>query len=128
MEITLRDASLEDSEAIADVFITCRKVFVKYAPLAHSDIEIRQWVAGTLVPSGGVSVAVKGSDIVGMIATSQKEQSSWIDHLYLQPDFVGQGIGTRLINLAKGSLREPIRLFTFQQNAGSRRGGVTSVL
>ena len=121
MEITLRYASPEDSEAIADVIIISRKVFLSYAPLAHSDREVRQWIAEILVPSGEVVVAEKGPEIVGMIATSQEEESSWIDHLYLLPDFVGQGIGTLLMDRAKESLSQPIRLFTFQENSGSRR-------
>lgn len=121
MRITLRAATLEDGPAVADVYLRSRKVFLAYAPLAHSDAEVRQWITDTLIPSGGVTVAVAGADLVGMVATSREEPISWIDHLYVFPDFVGQGIGTQLLDRAKQSLRPPIRLFTCQQNGGSRR-------
>lgn len=46
---------------------------------------------------------------------------SWIDHLYLAPDAVGQGVGTCMLEMAKASLALPIRLYTFQENSAARR-------
>jgi ribosomal protein S18 acetylase RimI-like enzyme len=92
--------------------------------MAHTDDEVRTWVAMMLIPGGGVSVAVdRSSDeaVVGMMAVSREDGIGWIDQLYLDPSVVGRGIGTQFIELAKRSLGSPIRLFTFQENAGARR-------
>ena len=77
-----------------------------------------------MVAVGGVSVAVTGSSndgVLGMMAVSQQDGVGWIDQLYLHPSVVGRGIGSRFIALAKESLGSPIRLYTFQENAGARR-------
>ena len=46
--------------------------------------------------------------------------ASWIEQLYLLPAWVGQGIGTKLLDLARAELRPPIRLYTFQANERAR--------
>lgn len=47
--------------------------------------------------------------------------SAWIDQLYVVPGWTGKGIGTKLLRHAHGVLPRPIRLYTFQENAGARR-------
>ena len=123
-DVTLRPATDTDAEQVASVLLASRKQFVAFAPMAHRDDEVRAWVANLLIPGGGVSVAVAGSSnegIVGMMAVSHQDGVGWIDQLYLHPSWVGRGIGTRLLDLAKESLGSPIRLYTFQENAGARR-------
>ena len=39
---TFRCATLADAEAVCDVYLTSRKKLVVFAPLVHSDDEIRQ--------------------------------------------------------------------------------------
>ena len=124
MDVIFRPATDRDAEQVASVFLASRKAFVAFAPLAHADDDVRAWLANLLIPGGGVSVAVAGSSnegIVGMMAVSQQDGVGWIDQLYLDPSAVGRGIGTRFIALAKESLGSPIRLSTFQENAGARR-------
>ena len=126
-KIILRTATPADAEAVSEVYLASRKRFLPYAPLAHTDQEVRAWIAGSLIPAGGVSVAVLDGQIVGMLSLSRDETSGektaagWIDHLYLHPKAVGQGIGTQLLALAKARLGAPIRLYTFQANQGARR-------
>lgn len=121
--VMLRDAVSTDAVSIASIYLLSRRTFFDYAPLAHSDPDVRQWIADTLIPGGGVRVALVGTTVTGFIATSyeDKHKCSWIDQLYLHPDFTGRGIGTLLIEWAKQSLHPPIRLYTFQQNSASRR-------
>jgi ribosomal protein S18 acetylase RimI-like enzyme len=120
-EATLRPATDDDAGEVAALYLASRKAFVTCAPLAHTDDEVKEWVRTVLVPSGGVTVAETDGQIVGMIATSQEGGVSWIDHLYVGPEFVGRGFGTQLLQRALGELSPPIRLYTFQDNAGSRR-------
>ena len=124
MDVTFRPATDSDAEQVASVYLASRRAFVAFAPMAHTDDEVRDWVANILIPSGGVSVAVdRGSDdaIVGMMAVSRQGGVGWIDQLYLHPSVVGRGIGSRFVERAKDSLGSPIRLYTFQENAGARR-------
>ncbi len=119
--ITFRPANPTDAEQVAEVYLASRKAFVAFAPIAHSDDEVRHWVADHLLPSGGVTVAESGGAVIGMMALTREEEIGWIEQLYLLPSAVGQGIGTRLVQRAKEELGPPIRLYTFQANEGARR-------
>jgi GNAT superfamily N-acetyltransferase len=116
-----RAATISDASAISEVYLASRKRFLAYAPLAHTDEQVRAWIANQLIPNSDVSVALVDGEIVGMMAVSQNDSASWIDQLYLHPNVVGQGIGTRFIEQAKTKSGSPIRLYTFQANAGARR-------
>jgi len=92
-----------------------------YAPSAHPEPELREWVATVLVPSGGVTVAEAHGEVVGVMATAQSEQCSWINQMAVDPVLVNQGIGTLLLTHAMRTLALPICLYTFQANTGARR-------
>jgi len=120
MNISLRPAAQSDADAVADVYLASRKAFLASAPLVHSDVQVRQWITHMLIPSGVVTVATNGDRVVGMMATSHEGVYGWIDHLYLDPAFVGVGIGSLLLTQAKTELSHPLRLYTFQANVGAR--------
>jgi GNAT superfamily N-acetyltransferase len=116
-DVTFRLATGADAEPVADIFLESRKAFLGFAPLAHSDESVRGWIAGHLIPSGGVTVAAasgKVARLVGMMALSREEPVGWIDQLYLRPSVVGNGIGARFIESTKTELGAPTRLYTFQ--------------
>ncbi len=121
MAITLRPAMAADAAAVADVYLASRRAFVGFAPLVHTDAEVRHWIAGHLISLGAVTVAVQDAQTVGFLAVSREDGFGWIDQLYLAPGFTGNGIGTRLLTQAKSDLGSVIRLHTFQANAGARR-------
>lgn len=104
------------------MYLASRKTYLAYAPLVHSDDDVRQWIREILIPMGRVTIALEGHDIVGMMATSIDDHAcAWIDHLYVDPSSVGQGTGSFLLQLAMKELPRPVRLYTFQMNAGARR-------
>jgi GNAT superfamily N-acetyltransferase len=120
--VRYRTARIDDAESVAEVYLASRKTHLSYAPLVHSDDDIRQWIREILIPTGCVTVAIQGRKIVGMMATSIDDHArAWIDHLYLDPSRVGQGTGSVLLQRAMKELPRPIRLYTFQMNAGARR-------
>jgi len=116
MVITLRAATINDAEDVAEVYLNSRKAFLPYAPLIHSDVDIHEWVLNILLPKGGVFVAEGGSGVIGMMGLSESEGFGWIDHLYLDPSSVGLGIGSSFVDRAKNELGEVIRLYAFQEN------------
>jgi GNAT superfamily N-acetyltransferase len=115
-----RPATVADAGAVSEVYLLSRKELVPWAPLVHSDSEVRRWIRDRLIPAGRVTVAIENGDVVGMMALSEDETIGWIDQLYLHPCAVGHGIGTRLLERAKTELGSPIRLYTFQANLGAR--------
>lgn len=121
MNFVFRPATQSDAPGVADVFLASRKTFLPFAPPAHSDADVRQWIADVLIPSGNVTLAMNGSEPVGMMALSRDNLFGWIDQLYLHPSAVGRGIGSQLLELAKQELGPLIRLYTFQANTASRR-------
>jgi GNAT superfamily N-acetyltransferase len=118
---TLRPAVPADAERVADLLIDTRSAFMPYAPSAHSEQEVREWVASHLIPSGGVTVAETRGSIVAAIAAERTDECSWITQLAVDPVLVGQGIGSLLLAHAVRILPLPIRLWTFQANSGARR-------
>lgn len=112
----LRVAENDDAETVVQIFISSRAAYLPYAKTPHSINEVRQWVRGILIPSGGVIIAQLNGEDVGVLATSVSEAVGWIDQLYLLPGYIGQGIGTHLLKHAFTVLPRPIRLWTFQQN------------
>jgi ribosomal protein S18 acetylase RimI-like enzyme len=127
----LRVAVPGDADTVADVYLRSRRELVAFAPLAHSDEDVRGWIARRLIPAGRTTVAVVDGAIVGFVSVSAAKDCSWITHLYLDPAWIGRGIGSRLLELARRELAPPIRLYTFQENQRARafyeRRGFTAV-
>lgn len=119
--MVLRPALAGDADAVAQVICRSRAAFVAYAPMAHAPLDVRAWVGGVLIPSGGVHVATHDDVVVAMLAVSSADDTRWIDQLYVLPGWTGRGIGAQLLNAAHDMLAPPIRLYTFQANAGARR-------
>ncbi|MFY7974241.1 MAG: GNAT family N-acetyltransferase [Rubrivivax sp.] len=114
-----RAARPADAQSVADVFLASRRVHVAFAPLAHSEPEVRDWIAHTLLPAGRTRVAEHAGVILGFAATSLEPGFAWLDHLYLAPDRIGQGWGTALLHAALADLPSPtptVRLYCFQAN------------
>lgn len=117
----LRPATAADAAAVATLLTNTRRRFMPYAPSAHTDDEVRAWVAGHLLPGGGVTVATLGGQVVGTMATEVGAGLGWITQMAVDPERVGQGIGTRLLLHGLRALPRPVQLYTFQANTGARR-------
>ena len=120
MIVDIRAATEDDADFVADVYLRSRKELLACAPLVHSDDDVRDWIR-RLIPAGGTTVAVADGLVIGLLAISTSTDSSWIDQLYLDPAWVGRGIGTRLLDYALVQLLPPIRLYTFECNERARR-------
>ncbi len=120
-DVQIRSATIADAEAVSEVYLASRKEFLSFAPLVHTDTDVRRWIRGELIPTGRVTVAIQSDKVVGMMALSDHGKVGWIDQLYLHPCAVGRGIGTQLLERAKSAMGTPIRLYTFQANTEARR-------
>ena len=72
-----------------------------------------------VVPQNRVRVALErdSSAVIGFIAST----STMISLLYVHVDHQGQGIGSRLLNLAKQESGGSLRLFTFKSNSKAQQ-------
>ncbi|MCU0759643.1 MAG: GNAT family N-acetyltransferase [Steroidobacteraceae bacterium] len=121
MEVVVRSASDVDAADVVRVLRCSRLRFLPYAPPVHSEAQTLQWVRSNLIPSGGMSVATIDGQVVGVVAVSQADGASWIDQLYVDPEYCGRGVGSQLLEVALSALPRPVRLYSFQQNDGARR-------
>jgi ribosomal protein S18 acetylase RimI-like enzyme len=114
--ITIRPATPTDAPAVADVYLASFHATYDF-PLAHTDDQVREWLARVVVPAGRTWVAVDGDRVVGMAVIDPGE----LDQLYVAPDRLGTGIGTRLLEHAKRLSPHGLGLYTFQVNDRARR-------
>lgn len=121
MLIQLRAAETRDALPVAQLLIATREVFMPYAPLAHTNDEVRDWVRRVLIPTGGVVVATSEENVVGVMATDREGNVAWITQMAVMPSLVNQTIGSQLLHFALQTMDRPIRLYTFQANHGARR-------
>src|SRR4051812_12526626 len=92
----IRRATPDDAPAIAEVFITARARCMDYLPKLHTDDDTRAWIANVVCCEHEVFVATDLRPVVGFVALID----SHLDHLYVDPDHHGRGIGTMLLRKA----------------------------
>ena len=114
--IELRRATTDDAAAVAAVFLDSFHATYEF-PLAHTDDEVRGWIRDRLIPDHEVWVAAEDDRVVAMLALAP----GWVEQLYVAPDRLGEGLGSRLIELAKGRQPDGLQLWTFQANDRARR-------
>ena len=114
--IDIRRAVVEDAAAVADVFLDSFHTTYDF-PLAHTDDEVRGWIRDKLIPDHETWVAVERGHVVALLALAP----GWVEQLYVAPDRLGGGIGSRLITLAKERQPAGLELWTFQVNDRARR-------
>jgi GNAT superfamily N-acetyltransferase len=114
--LILRPALAEDAPAIAIVHRTAMRTSLGFLPELHTAEEDLRFFSECFLPANEVRVADADGQVAGYIGFD----ADWIHHLYLLPEFQGQGIGPRLLALAMADGR-PRQLWTFQQNARARK-------
>lgn len=86
-------------------------------PPVHTDAEVTQWFTSVVLPEREVWVVDGGTGPVGLMVL----EGDWVDQLYVNPSATGRGIGTLLIEHAKGLRVGGLQLWTFAANVGARR-------
>lgn len=115
--LAIRRATAADGQAIGDLWLGAWYATFDFPP-GHPDDECRLWLAETLLPSTESWVATDPDDTaVALLALSE----TMVEQLYVAPAWIGQGIGSRLIDLAKARRPGGLDLFCFQVNARARR-------
>jgi GNAT superfamily N-acetyltransferase len=116
---TLRKALNDDALKVAEVYIRTRRAAIPFIPpYVHTDDDVREWISSIVIPIQDTWVAeTEDREIVAMMSL----KNGWIDQLYVNPEWNGQGIGTSMIKLAKERYPNGLQLWTFESNIGARR-------
>ena len=101
--------------AIAVLLRRTLSAALPWLPVLHTPEEDRAFIAGHVLPTCTVWVAASDR-IVGFIAF----RKGWIDHLYVDVDHHGRGIGSALLDKALAAEAE-LQLWAFQRNRNALR-------
>ena len=79
--------------------------------------EHRRYFAEHVLAHTRVQVAPRGTRLVGFMSTTAES----VEQLYVHVDHLGQGIGSRLLDLAKAQSGGSLWLYAFARNTTARR-------
>lgn len=114
----LRRADLDDAVAVTSVWLRSRAASVPQIPApVHADDEVLAYFADIVLVEQEVWVAVVEGEVAALLALD----GEWLEQLYVDPNHVGTGIGTRLLDHAKHLRPDGLHLWTFEANLGARR-------
>jgi len=114
--LRIRPATDDDADAIARLFLAS-KATLTFLPNVHTDEETFWFIANIVLRDQDVLVAETDGEIGGFIAM----HADMVEHLYVRLDLLRRGIGSALVEQAKGRMPSGFRLWVFQENAPARR-------
>ena len=114
----VRRARMEEAAEIVGVWLRSRMASVpEIPPPVHSADEVHSWFQDVVLPSLEVWVADEGGAVIGLLVI----EDEWVDQLYVAPGHTGEGIGSRLIVVAKQQRPSGLKLWSFEANVRARR-------
>ena len=115
-ETLIRPAVFKDADAIATILWKSRSEAMPWLRVVHSALEMRGWVARTLLKKEDVYVATRDGKIVGFASITP----GWLTQLYVHPAAQRSGVGTMLFAQARRRLPDGFHFWVFQKNAAAR--------
>jgi ribosomal protein S18 acetylase RimI-like enzyme len=107
-----------DAGAVAAMWLRARRAAVPAIPTpVHDDDEVYEWFATVIIPERETWVIEHAKRIVALLVL----EPGRIDQLYVDPEFTGRGLGSRLLDVAKQTNPRGLDLWTFETNTGARR-------
>ncbi len=118
----LRAARGNDNGECATVYLRSREFAIPSVPVVHSESEVRRWMGDEVIGHEDVTVAEVDGVIVGfMVLARGRGETGWIEQLYLDPAWIGRGLGAQFVDIAKQRCSGGLQLWTFQVNEAARR-------
>ena len=123
---TLRRAAADDARAAAAVFLRARRFATPTIPELHDLDDVTGWIGGRIADDevwvADVDGVVVAEMILGHTPTEGEEaRFRWLDHLYLDPAWMGRGLGDELFALACERSSGGLQLWTHDVNVGAQR-------
>jgi len=116
MPLRLRRAVLSDMDAVARLHRHVRQVCLPYLPVLHTSEEDLTFFCEEVFPHCAMWLGEDGDVLAGFAAV----RGEGLDHLYVDPSWHGQGLGSALLHMAKKG-RARLDLWVFQRNEQARR-------
>jgi GNAT superfamily N-acetyltransferase len=113
----LRRASIENADAVADVWLQSFAAALPSVRLAHTETQVRSWIRDVVIAGAETWILDLAGQVVGMMSIADDD----IDQLYLDPSWRGKGLGGLLVAHAKSLRPAGLRLWTFQVNTPAIR-------
>jgi 8-oxo-dGTP pyrophosphatase MutT (NUDIX family) len=111
-----------DAKECAQVYLRSRAFGVAGVPVIHAEQEVRRWVMNDLIGERDTTVAeIDGTIVAMMVVDPGRKGPAWIEQLYLDPSWMGRGLGDRFMAEAKRDYPRGLQLWTFQVNEPARR-------
>lgn len=120
---TLRPARGNDAADCASVYLRSRRFALPQVPLVHSDSDVRRWMADEVIAHADVTVAEVDGMVVALMVldADANPRTGWIEQLYVDPSWIGRGLGQQFVDRAKAAHPDGLQLWTFQVNDPARR-------
>ena len=116
-EAVLRRAVVADAAACAHVYTRSKAYALPDVPEPHTETQIATWMAEIAIPTMDVWVA----DVDGVVVAQMMLAPGWLHHLYVDPSWMGRGLGDRFMALARQRQPGELQLWAFQTNGRGRR-------
>jgi GNAT superfamily N-acetyltransferase len=117
--VLVRLARRPEAEAVGELMWQVREQNVgPIPPQLHSLEETRVWMRDVMFPTREAWVAESAGRLVALLLLRPPD---WLDQLYIDAHHTGQGLGSRLVAVAKDRYPNGLQLWTFQSNVRARR-------
>ncbi|MFZ4718880.1 MAG: GNAT family N-acetyltransferase [Ilumatobacteraceae bacterium] len=118
---SLRTVRAADAGECAYVYLRSREFGLPTVPVVHERSDVKRWMADEVVGRTDMWVADVDGVIAGLMVLGHERDGGWIEHLYLDPSWMGRGLGAQFIDLARRRCPEGLQLWTFEVNEPARR-------
>ncbi len=115
-ELTVREATSSDAEAIAGVFTPSLRS-LSFLPRLHTADEDLWFIRNVILAECRVAVTERAGEIIAFLALDGRE----IRLLHTHPAHFGKGAGSLLLEGAKAGSPGCLELWCFQANTAARR-------
>jgi 8-oxo-dGTP pyrophosphatase MutT (NUDIX family)/GNAT superfamily N-acetyltransferase len=114
---SLRPAVVGDAANCARVYTRSKAFALPEVPEPHTEPDIAKWMAEVAIPTMDVWVAEVDGVVVGQFMLVP----GWLHHLYIDPSWIGRGLGDRFMTLVRQRHPQALQLWAFQSNGRGRR-------
>ena len=117
----IRPAQVADAPRCARVYRRSKAFAIPEVPEPHTEADIAAWMGEVAIPTMDVSVADVDGVVVGQMMLHRESDTAWIHHLYVDPSWMGKGLGDQFVAIARERHPDGLQLWAFQSNGSARR-------